>query len=292
MPTLDQISPSPARVGQTLSLQGSGFAAPMTVSFVGAGATATTATATVVSSTLASVAAPAIAAAGESVAVIVSVTVASVQSNTLALLIESMSITGEPAPMLCTLDQARAILRRESTDVIDDTRLALLCRMASGQIANEIGRPVLATSTTELYDGDGSNMLRLRRTPIVEVTALAIGGVSQDRTSLRVYPEFILWDEGDESTYDPRLRGSSQVFPAGRQNVSVTYRAGYTQIPAALADAALQQVVYLHNTLDKLGMVSQGNTQSGVTTTYAQGELCAAARRACARAKRVEVAAV
>ncbi|MFB3828952.1 MAG: phage head-tail connector protein [Bryobacteraceae bacterium] len=192
---------------------------------------------------------------------------------------------------LCTLDQVKAALGLAADEASEDSRLTFLIGMASGQIADYCGRDFeLAEIANELHDGDGSALLPLEHTPIVAVTALEIDGQAVEAAEVKVYPEYIRF--GDSAGYNARLRSYSRVFPEGTQNVKVSYRAGYEEIPVGIANACVVQVIYLMNTLAKQGLLSETNQVAQSTTAYAQEVLAPEAKVACNRYRKPGMAVI
>ena len=98
----------------------------------------------------------------------------------------------------------------------DTTRLAHLQQWIDGLstfIRRYIDGPLETQSYTEPLDGSGTGTMRLSYTPVVAVDSIAINGTDVDHTDAVVY--------GHGDLY------FSPGFPAGRQNVVVTYTAGY-----------------------------------------------------------------
>jgi hypothetical protein len=186
---------------------------------------------------------------------------------------------------LCSLRQLKESLAIEDADKYSDTRLRRAIRAASAAIAGWCGRDFKPTTHTGvLYDGDGTQVLYLRDTPVTSVSAVTIDGAAVSLAELKVYEDRIAFEldtEFSAEAYSIRLRGEGRVFPAGRQNVAVTSVAGYVKVPADLSEGAVAQAIYLLNTLPKAGVLNEGQVQVGVQTAWSQAELCAAARRLC-----------
>lgn len=116
----------------------------------------------------------------------------------------------------------------------DDAMLTRLITAASRYILNYIGRPSLLPAIyTDSYDGVGQRAILLRQWPVIAVNSLSIdGNAIQAATSLNPFgpwsPGYVL----DPSDVEPAgsmqkisLRGTG--FWCGRQNISVSYVAGY-----------------------------------------------------------------
>ena len=197
----------------------------------------------------------------------------------------------ESVTRLCSLGTLRAVLGVAPGETLDDAKLNALIAKASVQIVaycrSSFGVLVVAD---ELRDGDDSPLLTLAHTPILSVSALSIDGQAVGVTEVKVYPNWIRFEDGGE--YNARLRGSGRIFPRGCQNVRVSYRAGYARVPADIMQACIDQVIYLQNTLPKQGLVSETNAVANATTQYSHTALCPAARIACNRYRRPRVTVV
>jgi hypothetical protein len=128
----------------------------------------------------------------------------------------------------------------------DGPNLAALITQVSRAILSAIGRPViLPTKYIETRDGDGRCVLALRNWPVIAISELAIDGraiapAPPPVAGAPLAPGYIL--EALDSTPPGQmqmlfLRG--ERFRFGRQNVQVSYSAGYRidQEPAAIPAA-------------------------------------------------------
>jgi hypothetical protein len=116
----------------------------------------------------------------------------------------------------------------------DDALLARLITDVSGAIGAYLGRPALTPRPfVERYDGDGKARLYLRRYPVLQVTSLAIDNVA---VAAAVAPAaggpyangYLLeaWDGLPPGRPQP-LDLFGTFFRKGRQNVAISYSAGY-----------------------------------------------------------------
>jgi hypothetical protein len=116
----------------------------------------------------------------------------------------------------------------------DDALLARLITDVSGAIGAYLGRPALTPRPfVERYDGDGKVRLFLRRYPVLQVTSLLIDNVA---VAAAVVPAaggpyangYLLeaWDGLPPGRPQP-LDVFGTFFRKGRQNVAVSYSAGY-----------------------------------------------------------------
>jgi hypothetical protein len=192
---------------------------------------------------------------------------------------------------LVGLNAVRAELGLEPTERDLDFTLRRLIVTASAQMAGLITldiRPV--TITGELYDGDGTAFLELRRQPAVSVSVVTIDGLATDISALRVYPDHIAFD--DEGEWNARLRSNCMRFGWGRQNVAVTYIAGFTNVPSDLSVACVHQVIFLKNTLKAQGIISDQNQVVSATTQYSQLPVAPYVQQVCNRYRKSAVKSV
>jgi hypothetical protein len=116
----------------------------------------------------------------------------------------------------------------------DDALLARLITDVSGAIGAYLGRPALTPRPfVERYDGDGKARLFLRRYPVLQITSLLIDNVA---VAAAVAPAsggpyangYLLevWDGLPPGRPQP-LDVFGTLFRKGRQNVAISYSAGY-----------------------------------------------------------------
>ena len=129
-----------------------------------------------------------------------------------------------------TVANVKAILNIPATVSQWDTLLTTIVAMVDSEIEGLIGHKVDATDYVEFYDVDSEtqNEVVLNQFPVISVTYLkdAGGTVSTDDYYTDLEAGVI------------RLDDFSSFFTAGRQQVEVSYRAGYEAVPADLSYAA------------------------------------------------------
>ena len=149
---------------------------------------------------------------------------------------------------LAVLADAKTWLSLTSTT--DDALVGRLITDVSGAIYAYLSRPwLIPQQVTERYDGSGKRRLYLRRYPVVSVASVVINGVgipvAPTPAAGQSWPQsgYLLdpWDgvpPGGIQAVDLfgcyALGQSFDVFHSGRQNVQVTYTAGY-QVSAEAA---------------------------------------------------------
>lgn len=288
--TLNSLDPTTVEPGDVLTLNGADFEAGAVVEYMAAGFSAQDAAPTILSAIAMTSIVPDVLL-GLSGEVQVSVkNPAALGSNWLVFTMTAVPDVEESTP-LCSVGAVRRLLAIGASETVDNTRLRYLIEVASSQIRGHCRTDfVLETHTDEKYDGDGTSMLELRGTPIAAVAALSIDGQAVDLAELKVYPNYIAFEDSGE--YNPRLRASERIFPAGRQNIQVTYSEGYAKIPRSVSDACALQVVFIINTSQKQGVETEGNQSQGVNTTWSQDQLAPAVREALRQYRKVKVKVV
>jgi hypothetical protein len=100
------------------------------------------------------------------------------------------------------------------------------------------------TYTDELYDGDDSYTLFLQHYPIISVTTLHINDVLQTARTTTLGPGYVVYLNEGKIEHD-------MAFSSGRQNVKITYVAGWAAIPNDVEMAARLQVSRVFQLIDK-----------------------------------------
>lgn len=137
------------------------------------------------------------------------------------------------ANALTTLENVKYVWGRPQADTGDDERIITLINLITGRIEYWCGRKFKsATYTAEKYDGNGDNYLFLKQYPIISVTEILRDDVAIGETAYKIYKEegYIL---------------KETFWTHGYQNLKVTYDAGFTTIPPALAEIAIEWVIML-----------------------------------------------
>ena len=170
------------------------------------------------------------------------------------------------AHALVTLAEAKQQLRLPTDD--RNYIVERLVNAATGYVERKIDRPVVVRAVTdELVDGWGTNELALLKCPIASVTAVSwLSGVSPESwTALDLtasgYPPVIV------GPGKSRFLLRAYEFPCGRQNVKVSYTAGYSTVPDELREAGLQAVKALYRQFEKNPDDAQSITFAGNAVT-------------------------
>jgi hypothetical protein len=92
----------------------------------------------------------------------------------------------------------------------------------------------------EYYDGNNSPYLFLKNHPINSIESIYDDG---DWT----WPTDTLIDSSDYRIVDKRYVTCKLIFPAGNQNIRITYNAGFSIIPADIQEVMVEEVTRSYN---------------------------------------------
>ncbi len=143
---------------------------------------------------------------------------------------------------LTTLENAKQYLGL--TAAADDTLLGRLITAASAWIKSFLNRDVLETAYLDTFDGTGTPKLMLPQYPITSLTSVTVDGVAVDLATL-VFRGAVL------------TRTDGAIFPMGYGNVAVSYKAGFTAIPADIEQACVEIVGWNYKVRDRIGHASK-----------------------------------
>lgn len=263
--TTAAISPTSGNVGDTVTLTGAGIVSGAAVEFRGANRTRS-----VPGGFLSAGEITAVVPVFDGLAEVLAVSVVNpgeVPSNEQSFALGAWPPVETRRP-LCSLAQVKQRMQIPPDDRGLDELLLQLIDIASAQIETAAKRSFtqVLTITGELHNGNGTNILQPRHTPIVAVSALSIDGVAIDPSDYAVLPEYVQLKQVQE--YSARLRGVQQLFGEGSQNVSLSYTAGYAAVPQLVADACVMQVQYLRNVGSHIGIRSESNNAADFSTQY------------------------
>jgi hypothetical protein len=280
---------NPAQPGSELILHGSGFAAGSTVHYISdqwsmADAMATVVNATEIRSTIPDV------LAGSAGSVWVSVSSPDGQTSGRLSIDLAETAAVEFVRLLASRSTVKAMLGIAASETFDDAKLDALIRAASVQVASECQRKFDLVNYVELYDGDGTPSLMLRHAPVAAVNSVLIDGAAAPLEEISIGSGWIRFE--DTGDYNPRTRASMRVFSRGVRNIQVDYQAGYALIPADINLACQMQCAFLYTQITKQGLVSEGNSNAGVTTAYLNEPLTPAAKRICMRYKTTKLGVI
>lgn len=148
---------------------------------------------------------------------------------------DDVFVAEAPARLLVSVDEAVAHLRAGGviTSDADREQLQWLCLVATDAVERDLGRAVVRRPVVETYDGNGGGV-SLRSTPAISVTSVVESGTTLTAT------DYLL-----NVSQGVLLRGtttSDLSWASGRQNIVVTYVAGYANPPRIVRKVALNAV--------------------------------------------------
>ncbi|MEE6450528.1 head-tail connector protein [Gottfriedia acidiceleris] len=126
------------------------------------------------------------------------------------------------ANALTTLDAVKSYLKIDSTQTYDDDRLIGLINACSTAIEDYCKRKFKEQTLTEDYDGTGTKYLLLDQYPVKSITSVAIEGITLDPSGYKINKK------------TGNLIRKNSCWVKGDVNITVTYTAGLTEIPAPL----------------------------------------------------------
>lgn len=125
---------------------------------------------------------------------------------------------------LTTLDAVINYLKLNTVQLTEDeiTVLEGLINACSTAIENYCGRKFKEQSFEEEYDGTGKSYILLEQFPVISISSISIDDVVLDSSEYKVKKR------------NGVLIRKSSVWPEGDINITVSYVAGLTEIPAPL----------------------------------------------------------
>jgi hypothetical protein len=145
--------------------------------------------------------------------------------------------------------------------------LSRLITAASRFIESWLGRPVLSADWLEVRDGTGGRVMAFANLPVTAMLSLSIDGLAippapGDGTGFGAGYSF--------TPTELALRG--YVFTRRKQNVIVTYTAGYTSVPPDIGQACIELVCQRYRERTHIGEVSR-SLGGNETVRYSQQDM-------------------
>lgn len=157
---------------------------------------------------------------------------------------------------LCSLSDVKSYLNITTTN--DDALLNRLIAAVSDFIPRYLSRPAVELgSFTKVLNGNGKDFVILDYYPIATITSVVIGqeGLGQVTLSSANYT----FDQERKVYLNIGFSGQQSYlfFPIGRRNVTITGTAGYSPIPDALVQAAIEIVALRYKEIPRTGVRSK-----------------------------------
>lgn len=142
---------------------------------------------------------------------------------------------------LCTVSDVKENLGISSSDSSHDSLIIRKINQATDMIETYTGRRfALTTYTNEQYDGTRTDQIILKQRPVTALTAFGRRDTLLNEDDFETIDSQLYFLDSDAGVLD-------LLFAAGGQwnGWQFTYTAGYTTIPAAIAESAASLAAYL-----------------------------------------------
>lgn len=152
-------------------------------------------------------------------------------------------------------------------NITSDTSDAILTKLIAGAssfIEGWLSRPLASAAYTERYNGTGAYAMLLNNYPITAVSSLVIDGATVPAAASSTGNGY-LFDTGGLYLVGP------YCFTRGRQNITITYTAGYATIPANIQQACFELVSKKYKERDRIGQNSK--TLAAEIVSFAPSDL-------------------
>lgn len=165
---------------------------------------------------------------------------------------------------LVTLAEAKEHLGVFDND--QDFYFSTLIERVTGTVERHTRRKLKTrTYTDELYDGSGTNVLRLKEWPVTSVTAVSF---LDSQTSSTWTSQTLTYLVIDQETDRSIVFRDGTTFPRDFQNVKLTFVAGLTTIEPELKLETLRLLMLMHRLKDKQFEAVESVSFQGQTTKF------------------------
>ncbi len=184
---------------------------------------------------------------------------------------------------LCSLEDVKEyIFRGGGVPTVDDNNLIQrLVTAVSEFLRQEASTSFDVQTHTEIRSGAGQRMLHFKFRPCTEVNAVYIDGVLIPARD----PAPTGYGGTGYTFTEDHITLHGYAFSRGKDNISITYEAGYETVPADLRQAAVVTVGRRYREIDRLGQ--QSKSLAGEMVTFDLSDLDDFAERTISRYKRV-----
>ena len=180
---------------------------------------------------------------------------------------------------IVTLAEAKIQLNIGSSDTNDDTLLESLIDQASAYCEEYTRRKIVVQSVSdEIHDGDGTARLYVRYFPVTHLSTEESPSDAQKLAAVqyRISPDgdwTNIEDDVDHiftDTSRPYIELYEQVFPIGRRNVRLNYKAGFTGKDLDPIKRVVLEMVHIdwmnhRGGMNRLGLDSQADNGGGMS---------------------------
>lgn len=156
---------------------------------------------------------------------------------------------------LTTLDNVKAYLGTQSN--ADDALLSGMITSYSAYIQQWLNRTIAQTTYHDTRDGNGSQVLVLGNYPVISVSSVTVG--------LTVIPASAGYGQSGYVFDNKSVILTGYSFTRARQNVFITYSAGYATTPSEIERACIELVALRYREKDRIGHSSKSMASETVS---------------------------
>jgi len=145
----------------------------------------------------------------------------------------------------------------------DDALLDRLVSAGSGYIQSWLNRSFAIATYTDTFDGNGSVARMLSSYPITSMTSVLVNNIAIPLAADALSVGY---------SFSPTrviLRGYN--FSKGLLNCSVTYKAGYANVPLEIEQACIEIIANRYREKDRIGQVSK--SLAGEVVSFSQKDM-------------------
>lgn len=139
----------------------------------------------------------------------------------------------------------------------DDALLSRLVSMASAFVRSYLNRDISSQSYTETYDGTGGIVLSVPNYPITAVSSLIINNITIPAATNSITAGYS-FDSGRITLY-------GYTFSRGKNNVTVTYTAGFPTTPLDIEEVAIEIVGLKYREMSRIGETTKSVGQQNIS---------------------------
>jgi hypothetical protein len=170
--------------------------------------------------------------------------------------------------MIVLIGEYKEVLEIEGNT--EDEFVEQIALEVEDKVKNYLNRDVEDSDYVELYDGSGTEEQVLEQFPINSVSKIEIyDGI--DVLNAQVWTELVQGDDYERiviPTHKDSIILGGSYFPAGQQNVRITYNAGWEEPPNEIRNACKKLALLSYGQLKKtksvgISSISTSNVASG-----------------------------
>jgi hypothetical protein len=174
------------------------------------------------------------------------------------------------ANAIVTLAEAKQQLNIVTSNTTEDSVIEAMINEISDAVEYYTQRKIFAQSVTnEIRDGDGTNVIYPKYYPLIQLSTASSPTSANILAAVqyRDTPDSAWTDietDTDHIFYDttlPYIELYDLVFPIGRRNIRLNYKAGYSTVPGDIKQVVLEKIqMRWKESLPHGGWLGQSNT--------------------------------